>query len=163
MFPTYNWTYEAIYLSSSEWPSPSYILLYVALGEKALDTPGVKDVCGNVILYLGHVQVFDVPARGGSRVVVPDVHPPHRAQAVGCTVGSETDRLHQWAKTIQSSSIMIWDWCKTHLCIDFMWSFGFHLMIKVSWEFLLNRVHPGTCSYLVCEKPSSPLSTMYTC
>ena len=52
----------AIYLSSSEWRSPSYILLYVALREKALDTPGVKDVCGNVILYLGHVQVFDVPA-----------------------------------------------------------------------------------------------------
>lgn len=28
-------------LISSTWPSPSYILMYVAFGERSLDTPGV--------------------------------------------------------------------------------------------------------------------------
>ena len=36
---TYNLPYEAIYLY--KWPSPSYIFLYVALGEKSLDPPGL--------------------------------------------------------------------------------------------------------------------------
>ncbi|CAM1293789.1 Uncharacterised protein r2_g304 [Pycnogonum litorale] len=30
---------EAVYLTSSEWPSPLYIFLYVALRKKSLDTP----------------------------------------------------------------------------------------------------------------------------
>ena len=33
---------EAVYLTSSEWPSPSYIFLYVAPGKKSLDTPRLE-------------------------------------------------------------------------------------------------------------------------
>lgn len=47
-------------------------------------------------------------------------------------------------------------------CIFFNWSRGFHLIMKVSWEFRWNKMHPGTCSSLVCETPSSPFSDMYT-
>lgn len=38
----------------------------------------------------------------------------------------------------------------------------FYLSMKESLEFLLNRVHPGTCNSFVCETPSSPCSSMYT-
>lgn len=35
--------------------------------------------------YLGYLHLFEVPVGGGSRVVMPDVNPPHWAQAVCCT------------------------------------------------------------------------------
>lgn len=54
----------------------------------------------------------------------------------------------------------LWLWSK-HVFFD--WSGWFHLIMKVSWEFLWNRLDSGTCSSLVCEAPSSPFSDTYTC
>lgn len=48
---------------------------------------------------------------------------------------------------------------KTTNTLVFEWYLDY-LNIKVSWEFLLNRLHPGTWSSLVCETPFLPWSTM---
>lgn len=41
--------------------------------------------------------MIEVPVWGGSRVVMPDVDPPHWAQAVCYTVVSETENTWQYS------------------------------------------------------------------
>lgn len=98
----------------------------------------------NTIAHLAHLHLVQVPARRGSRVVVPDVNPPHWAQTVRCAVVSTPE------SSLCSASLQLAAFLYTYLSM------------KVSREFLLNRVHPGACSSFVCDAPSSPYSTMYT-
>lgn len=57
--------------------------------DSQMESPSTEGTAHSWTPYLRYLHLFEVPVRGGSRVVMPDMNPPHWAEAVGCTVASQ--------------------------------------------------------------------------